>query len=328
MKKNKKRTILITGICGCIGSHLLDELLARGENVIGIDNLSYGKLANVRRHLKNPNFKFHRMDVRDFPALRGKIKKVDIILHTASVKKVGESQSAIPTLNVNAIGTENLLKLSRVKKSKIVIFSTSDVYGLSDRIPFREDDICVVGASTAKRWSYAISKLYSEQIALSYHKDFGVPVVVLRYFGVFSERSSTGWSGGPIPSFTEAILKGKPVTIHGDGSQTRSMGHVDDTVRGTLLTMDNPRAVGEIINIGNDEEMSVLETARLIHELSGAKKPLKLQFIPMKKLFGTYQEIPRRVPDLTKARRILGYRPQVSYRQGLGRVIEYHKVHS
>ena len=321
----KKRTILITGVCGCIGSHLLDELLSRGERVVGIDNLSYGKIDHIQSHLKNPDFKFYKIDVRDLGALRSKIKKADIILHTASVKKVGESQSAIPTLNVNAIGSENLLKLAHAKKSKIIIFSTSDVYGLSNDLPFREDRNCVIGPSTAKRWAYAISKLYSEQIALSYYKDFGVPVVVLRYFGVFSERSSTGWSGGPIPMFTKAILKGEPVTIHGDGSQTRCMGYVDDTVRGTILAMDNPKAVGEIINIGNHEETSILQTAKLIHKLSGVKHPLKLKFVPMKKIFGTYREIPRRVPSLAKARNMLGYRAQVSYREGLKRVIDHTK---
>ncbi len=321
----KRRTILITGVCGCIGSHLLDELLARGEKVIGVDNLSYGKIKNIQNHLKNRDFKFYKADVRDFDTLKSKGRRADIILHTASIKKVGEGQPAWPTLTVNTLGTENVLKLGRLRKAKVVIFSTSDVYGTSLDLPFREDGNCVIGPSTAKRWSYAISKLYSEQIALSYYKDFGVPVVVLRYFGVFSERSSSGWSGGPIPMFTKAILEGAPVTIHGDGSQTRSMGHVDDTVRGTLLAMDSPKAVGEIINIGNDEEVSVLETAKLIHKLSGVKRPLRLKFIPMKKIFGTYQEISRRVPDLAKARKLLGYQAQVSYREGLKRVIDYYK---
>lgn len=258
-------------------------------------------------------------------ALKSEVKEAAIILHTASIKKVGEGQPAWPTLTINTLGTENALKLARLRGSKVVIFSTSDVYGTSKDLPFREDGNCVIGPSSAKRWSYAISKLYSEQIALSYYKDFGVPVVVLRYFGVFSERSSTGWSGGPIPMFTEAVLKGKPLTIHGDGSQTRCMGHVDDTVRGTLLAMDNPKAVGELINIGNDEEMSVLATAKLIHKIADVNKPLKLKFIPMEKIFGTYQEIQRRVPDLGKAKKLLGYRPQVSYREGLKRIIDHYK---
>lgn len=321
----KKRSILITGVCGCLGSHLLDELLSRGEKVIGVDNLSYGKRDNISLHFRNPRFTFHKVDICDLAALKKVAGGVSIILHTASVKKVGEGQPAWPTLIVNATGTENVLKVARIRRSKVLIFSTSDVYGISENLPFREDGECVIGPSTAKRWAYAVSKLYQEQIGLSYHKDFGVPVVVLRYFGVFSERSSRGWSGGPIPSFVEAVLKGKPVTIHGDGSQTRSMGYVHDTIQGTLLAMENPKAVGEIINIGNDEEVSILDTAKLIHKLSGVKKALKIRYIPMKQVFGTYREIKRRVPDLRKAKKLLGYCPEISYREGLKRVIDSYK---
>ena len=321
----KKRTIIITGVCGCIGSHLLDELLARGEKVVGIDDLSYGKLKNIHGHLKNKNFKFYKLNILSASSLNKMIKRADIILHTASVKKVSEGQPAGPTLIVNTLGTVHVLELAKKLRSKVVIFSTSDVYGTSTKLPFKEDGDCVIGASSAKRWAYAVSKLFSEQIALSYYKDQGVPVVVMRYFGVFSERSSTGWSGGPIPSFVEAILKGEPVTIHGDGSQTRSMGHVYDTVRATLLAMDNSKAVGEIINIGNDEETSILETAKIIHQLSGVKTPLRINFVPLKKIFGTYREIKRRVPDLAKAKKILNYTPQVSYREGLKRIIDHYK---
>ena len=161
---------------------------------------------------------------------------------------------------------------------------------------------------------------------MSYYKDFGVRVVILRYFGCFSERSSTSWSGGHIPIFINVILKGKPVIIHGNGKQTRSMAHVSDIVRGTLLAMDEPRAVGEIINLGNDEEVSVLESARIIHRLCGAKTPLKVHFVPVKKVFGTYKEILRRVPSLKKAQVLLGYRPRVKFCEAAAKVIQSRKA--
>lgn len=317
----KKRNILITGVSGLVGSHLLDRLLERGEHVTGIDDLSYGKLANIRKHFKNKHFRFHKIDILDLSSMLKKIGPVDVILHMAAVKKIGEQDPALPTLRVNGLGTENVLRLAMKRKAKVILGSTSDVYGLSERIPFREDSESVIGPSTVKRWAYAVSKLYSEHLGMSYHKDLGVPVVILRYFGAFSERASTAWSGGHIPIFIDAVLKGKPVIIHGDGKQTRSMGHVSDIVTGTLLAMDDPGAVGEIINIGNDEELSILESAKKIHRLSGTLKPLKIKFVPMKSVFGAYREISRRVPDLGKAKRLLGYSPRVSFEEALRQII-------
>ncbi len=315
----KKRKILVTGVCGLIGSHILDELMKGADDVIGVDDLSFGKMDHVRAHLKNKRFRFIRLDICDDTKLKKAAGRVDIILHLAAVKKGGEKEPSLPTLNANARGTESVLKLAASCGAKVVLGSTSDVYGVSTSIPFREDGDSVIGPSTAKRWAYAVSKLFCEHLAMSYHKDHGVPVVVLRYFGCFSERSSTTWSGGHIPIFIEAVLKGKPIVIHGDGKQTRSMAHVADIVRGTLLAMEEPAAVGEIINLGNDEEVSVVGCANLIAKMTGKKA--HIQSVPMKKLFGTYREIARRVPDLSKAKRLLGYKPEVSFREALRRVI-------
>lgn len=321
-----KRKILITGVCGCIGSHLLDELMRRGEQVIGVDNLSYGKTGYIKAHLGRKNFEFHKLDICDWRVLSRRIGRVDMILHTATVKKIPESQTAWPTLNVNAFGTQNMLRLARDRGAKFILFSTSDVYGMSTRIPFREDRECVIGPSTAKRWAYAVAKLYAEHITLGFYKDFKVPVVILRLFGVFSERSSTEWSGGHIPFFIKSIVNGDEVIIHGDGKQTRSMGYVSDAVCATILAMDQPKAIGEIINIGNDQELSVLDTAKLIHKISGTAKPLRIKFVPMKKVFGTYKEIQRRLPDLSKAKKILGYRPQVRLKDGLQIAISHFQA--
>lgn len=302
--------ILITGVAGMIGSHLLDELLEENHQVIGLDNLSFGKINNVEENLKNSNFEFHNEDISNLKALEELSSGVDVIFHMAAVKKIGENHPALPTLMVNAVGTENVFKAALKNKCKVVYASTSDVYGVSEELPFREDGHLVLGPGNVKRWSYAVAKLFGEQVAFSYYKDFKVPTAVVRYFGGFSPRASFTWSGGHVPIFIDAILKDQEVVIHGDGSQTRSMSHVNDLVNGTILAMKKEAALGEIINLGNNEEMSVLEAAKLIHKLADTGKNLKLKLIPHKEIFGEYREIKRRIPCLEKAAKILGYKPK------------------
>lgn len=306
------KAILVTGVAGMIGSHLLDALLERSYRVVGIDNLSFGKMENIENNLENPAFDFYPVDILDLDTLKILARDVDVIVHLAAVKKIAEADSSMATLTVNAKGTENVLGAARMWRKKVIFASTSDVYGMSPDLPFREDGDLLLGPSLVKRWSYAVAKLYGEQLAFAYHHDYGVPVVVLRYFGGFSARSSFTWSGGHIPIFIRAILNDEEVIIHGDGSQTRSMAYVDDLVQGTVLAMESERAVGEVINLGNTEEMSVLDAARLIHRLADTGKELRLKFVPFEEIFGKYKDIVRRVPDLTKAREILGYMPQWS----------------
>ena len=319
--------VLITGVAGMIGSHLLDALLEKSYKVIGIDNLSYGKLNNIRHHMDNPNFKFYRVNVSDFETLKILTRDVDMIVHLAAVKKVGEADSSMDTLKVNERGTENVLEAARMWGCKVFFASTSDVYGMSPDLPFREDGDLLLGPSMIKRWSYAVSKLYSEQMAFAYYKDFGVPIIIVRYFGGFSPRSSFSWSGGHIPIFVNAVLNGEEVPIHGDGSQSRSMAYVDDLIEGTVLALENDKAVGEIFNLGNDEEMTVLESAKLIHEVADTGTELKLKFIPMEDVFGKkYKDILRRKPDLTKAKTILGYEPRTDMREAIKKVIEHRRM--
>ncbi len=313
---------LITGVAGMVGSHLLDALLEKGYELVGIDNLSFGKLGNIGSNLNGPGFKFYQVDVLDFETLKILGKDVDTIVHLAAVKKVGEADSSMATLRVNGKGTENVLEVAKMWGSKVIFASTSDVYGMSPDIPHREDGDLLLGPSMIKRWSYAVSKLYNEQMVFAYHKDYGVPVVVLRYFGSFSSRSSFTWSGGHIPIFIDAILKDEEVFIHGDGTQTRSMGYVTDLVDGTVLAMEKEETIGEIVNIGNDEELSVIDSAYLIHEIANTGKKLKLKFVPMNEIFGKYKDIMKRKPDLTKAKKMLGYEPKVSLREAIQITIE------
>lgn len=308
-----KRKILITGVAGMIGSHLLDELLKdKGYDVTGIDNLCIGRVENIKHHFKNSCFKFYNVDVLDFDTLKILGKDIDFIFHLAAIKKIGEADSGIPTLKVNYKGTENIFEIAKMWGSKVIFASTSDVYGMSPDLPFREDGNLLLGPSMIKRWSYAVSKLNGEQLAFAYHKDYSIPIVILRYFGGFSHRSSFAWSGGHIPIFINKILNDEEIIIHGDGNQTRSMAYVTDIVDGTILALENKNAVAEIINIGNDEEMSVIDCAKLIHKHANTGKELKLNFVPFEKIFGKYKDIMRRIPDLSKAKRILGYSPNVS----------------
>lgn len=305
-----------------IGSHLLDELLSRQTyEVVGIDDLSHGKLDNIARNLGDSRFTFYHSDVTDLDSFHHLDRDIDVIVHLAAVKKISEADSAMRTLTVNAKGTENVFTVARSWGAKVIYASTSDVYGMSPDLPLREDGDLLIGPSMIRRWSYAVSKLYGEQVAFAYHADHRVPTVVLRYFGAFSPRSSFTWTGGHIPIFIHAILNDAEVIIHGDGAQTRSMAFVDDVVDGTIRAMEKDAAIGQIINIGNDEEMSVLECAHLIHRLADTGRPLRLRYVPLHEVFGQYKDIMRRVPDLTKAREYLGYRPATTTEEAIRRTI-------
>lgn len=319
------KKILITGVAGMIGSHLLDYLSERRYEIIGIDDFSYGKLANIESSLRKENVEFCRVDVRDYETIKMLCRDVDIVVHLAAVKKVSEQQSSMDTLKVNVAGTENILESARMWGCKVIFASTSDVYGMSPDIPFREDGDLLLGPSMVKRWSYAVAKLHCEQMAFAYYEDYGVPVVILRYFGGFSPRSSFSWSGGHIPIFVDAVLNDEEVPIHGDGKQSRSMAYVDDLIEGTFLAMECDGAVGEVINLGNDEEMTVIESAYLIHKLANTGQEIKLKFIKMEEIFGQYKDIMRRKPDLTKARKLLKYEPKTNMKDAIIKLIEHRR---
>lgn len=317
--------ILITGVAGMIGSHLSEELLGKGYELIGIDDLSYGKLDNISQSINHPNFKFYKVNILDFETLKILSKDVATIIHLAAVKKIAEKDISLPTLQVNTKGTENVLEAAKMWGCKVVFASTSDVYGTSPHLPLNEDGDLLIGPSLIRRWSYAVSKLYGEQLAFAFYHDHKIPIVVIRYFGAFSHRSNFSWSGGHIPIFIKSILQNEEIIIHGDGQQTRSMGFVSDLVRGTILALESDNAVGEIINIGNDEEMSVLDSAKLIGKIANTGHEPKIKFVPMSEVFGKYKDIQRRVPDLAKAKKLLGYEPQVKLEDAIRTTIQEMK---
>lgn len=318
--------VLITGVAGMIGSHLAEELLNEGYQVVGYDNLSFGKLENLATIINHSKFNMNIGDVLDQDYLE-KLSQdnVDVIVHLAAYKKIGEIDNAALLFSTNGIGTRNVLECARKHGVRVILASTSDVYGMSEDLPLKESSNLLLGHSGIKRWSYAVSKLYNEHLAMSYYKDFGVPLTIIRYFGGFSSRSNFSWSGGHIPLFIKAILSNEEVIIHGDGSQTRSMGYVSDLVNGTVLCIKSNKVNGEIINIGNNEEYSILDTAKLIHTLAQTENQLKVKFIQMKSIFGDYKDIARRVPDLNKAFNLLGFKPQTSFENAVKLVIEEMK---
>lgn len=319
-----KKTIVVTGAAGFLGSHLTDALLAKGYRVVGIDNLSHGSLENLEQARRQPDFEFHQEDVCDLPALMRIARPAEAIAHLAAFK-IPRYGKAIDTLLVNSQGTSNVLQVAAEYKAKFLLASTSDVYGKNHELPFSETSDCVLGSSTVARWAYATSKLYDEHLALAFAEAHGIPVSIVRIFGSYGPRQNLTWWGGPQSVFIGAILRGETIPIHGDGSQTRSFTYVSDTVNGLVRVLENGPS-GEIFNIGNTEEVSILKLAHIIHQLSGVSQDLRIEFIPYDQIAGRkYEDVQRRIPDIAKARAMLGFVPEVDMEDGLKRTIEWQR---
>ena len=319
--------IFITGVAGMLGSHLSEILLKKNHTVYGLDNLSVGTKINLKELIKNKKFKFIKADINNGKKINQLVKICDVTVHLAAKKKVTEIQSAYDTLITNVYPTKTILDAVKKYSKRLIFASTSDVYGISKKIPFKETGDLVLGQSLAKRWSYAASKIYCEHLCYSYYKDFKIKVTILRFFGGFSHKSSFSWSGGHIPLFIDKILQGKTILIHGDGKQTRSMGHAQDLAQGTYLAIISKKANGKIINIGNNEEVSVLGSVKLIaKEMKIKMANIKIKFIEEQKIFGNYRDIRRRKPDLSLAKKILGYKPEITLKKAIKLVINEKKI--
>jgi nucleoside-diphosphate-sugar epimerase len=324
MSQSSKK-ILVTGVAGFLGSHLLDKLLASGHEVTGIDNLSMGKKENIAGHLRSKAFQFLRKDVTEPSTFHSLGEDFDCLVHLAAFK-IPRYGKAIDTLRINYKGIENVLEFARQVGCKCVLASTSDVYGRNPKLPFNEDDDSVLGSSKVARWSYAVSKLFDEHLAFAYQESFGFPVTVLRFFGCYGPRHHLSWWGGPQSVFIDAVLTDREIPIHGDGLQTRSFTYVSDTVEGIYAAIVKPEANGEIFNIGSTHEITILELARTIKRLSNTPGDLKLKFIPYESFTGRkYEDVRRRVPDVSRCERVLGVRTKVGLEEGLIRTIEWQR---
>lgn len=320
---------LVTGAAGFLGSHICTALIAKDNKVWGLDDLSKGKLENLGHILNNPHFNFIPSSISQEDVLLEVIKKTDVIYHLAAivgVKRYVEDPAKV--IEVNVCQTLHLLDLAWKLGKKVIFTSTSEIYGKNKEVPFREDADRVYGPSTADRWCYAVSKSAAEHLCHHYARR-GLPLVIVRYFNVYGPRADGSAYGGVATRFINQVLNNKPITVHGDGSQTRCFTYMEDIVGGTLEAGSRPQAEGKIFNLGHRRETSILELAQMILNISGIKGEIIFQ--PHQDFYGPYYEdIPRRIPDLSAAEQILDYRPQVSLEDGLKKTFKWyrHKIFS
>ena len=314
--------VLITGGAGFIGSHLSDAYLERGDEVYVIDDLSTGSIENIQ-HLKNhPRFHYTIDSVHNQPVVAELVDQCDAIFHLAAavgVKLIVESP--VRTIETNVHGTEVVLGLANKKKKKVLIASTSEVYGLSAEVPFREDGNLVMGATTKGRWSYACSKAIDEFLALAYWREKKLPTIIVRLFNTVGPRQ-TGQYGMVIPTFVKQALSGRPITVYGDGKQSRCFGYVGDVVGALVNLMDQPAAVGQVFNIGSNEEVTILHLAERVKQLTQSDS--EIAFVPYDEAYEEgFEDMPRRVPDISKVNALVGFRPEMSLDGILRSVISY-----
>ena len=322
----KEHRVLVTGVAGFLGSNLLTRLLENGHSVIGIDNLSMGLMSNIRQHLDNDRFRFIEADAMDKAVFDAVDEDVDRVVHLAAFK-IPRYGNAIDTLRINYHSTENVLEYARSRNCKCILASTSDVYGRNPAVPFAEETSdSVIGSSLSPRWAYAVSKLFDEHLALAYQDAYGFPVTLLRFFGSYGPNQPLSWWGGPPPVFIEAVLNDTVIPIHGDGQQTRSFTYVSDTIDGIDAAIFRDEANGLVLNIGNDEEVTILELAKRIKAVSGTPGELKYEMVPYESFSGKkYEDVRRRVPDTSLSQKILGVRASVSLDEGLKKTIEWQR---
>jgi UDP-glucose 4-epimerase len=313
---------LVTGGAGFIGSHLSESLLAAGHEVRVIDDLSTGSIANIDHLKTHPRFHYTIDSITNEPVLAELIDRSDVVFHLAAavgVKLIVEEP--VRTIETNVHGTEVVLKHANKKKKLVVIASTSEVYGKSAVVPFREDADLVLGPTLKHRWAYACSKLIDEFLALAYWKEKKLPVIIVRLFNTVGPRQ-TGQYGMVVPTFVRQALAGHPITVFGDGTQSRSFTYVGDVVAALAALVSEPSAVGEVFNIGNGEEVTITELAEKVKALTGSHSPIVR--IPYDEAYEAgFEDMPRRVPDIGKIQGLIGYTPKVCLDDILLKVIDY-----
>ncbi len=318
--------VLVTGGAGYIGSHLVDALLDRGDEVLAIDNLTTGNVTNIQHRLGRPRFQFVNDTILDEHLLDRVVPGVDLIFHLAAVVGVKYVVAdPLAAINTNVRGTEVVLNAAFRYWKKVVVASSSEIYGKSAKVPFREDDDRVLGSTAVGRWSYSMSKAIDEHFAFAYAVK-GLPVTIVRYFNSYGPRLDERGYGSVVANFIRQALKGEPITVHGDGRQTRCFTYVTDTVTGTLLAGEVRAGEGHAFNIGNNAETSILDLARAVKAVTRSKS--KIVFLPHESYYGPgFEDTRRRVPSIEQARRILGFRPRVGLREGLRRTAAWCRKH-
>jgi UDP-glucose 4-epimerase len=313
---------LITGGAGFIGSHLAEFLLERGNEVVAIDDLSTGAIDNIAHLKAQARFRYHIDSVDNRPLIAELVDQCDVVFHLAAAVGVQLIvENPVRTITTNLSGTEVVLQMAAKKRRKVVLTSTSEVYGKRVDVPFSEDDDLHMGPPTKRRWSYACSKAIDEFLAMAYWEEHRVPVVIARLFNTVGPRQ-TGRYGMVIPRFVEQALEGVPITVYGDGQQSRCFGYVKDVVRILVGLADLPAAVGEVVNVGNDQEITMAALAEQVR--AHTQSTSEIVFVPYDEAYGQgFEDMQRRVPDLTKLGRLLGDRPTTDLAQILAAVTSY-----
>ncbi len=316
--------VLVTGGAGFIGSHLCEALLERGYTVTAIDDLSSGCLENIAHLRQKTNFQFVRESILNLQVLDRLCSQADWVIHLAAAVGVKLIvQDPVYTININIKGTEAVLTTANRYGCKVLLASSSEVYGKSENTPFREEDDCIIGPTSQSRWAYATSKMVDEFLGLAYHRQYGLPVVILRLFNTIGPRQS-GAYGMVVPRFIAQALKNEPLEVFGDGEQTRCFAAVSDTVRAILGLAEHPQAIGQIFNVGSDEEVSINTLAKTIIALCHSHSSIR--HIPYDHAYAPgFEDMRRRVPSLKKIEALIGYRPQKSLTQTLREIIAYER---
>jgi UDP-glucose 4-epimerase len=319
--------ILITGGAGFIGSHVVDRLLAMGHEVYVIDDLSTGSMGNVRHHQENPRFHLHIDTILNAPLMAELVEECDQIYHLAAAVGVKLIMNRpVETLETNVKGTEMVLATANRFKKKVLIASTSEVYGKimngDNPKPLVEHADRLMGATTKRRWAYACSKAFDEFLALAYFEEKKLPVIITRLFNTVGPRQ-TGQYGMVLPNFVQKALIGKPIIIYGDGTQSRSFTHISDVVGALVKLMDEPAAVGKIINVGNEEEVSIKDLAGMVKEMTQSSSDI--EFLPYERAYGPgFEDMQRRSPDITRLKELIGYEPGNDLKSIIQSVIDYY----
>jgi UDP-glucose 4-epimerase len=313
---------LITGGAGFIGSHLAERLLAQGHYVSVLDDLSTGRIENLEHLLGEDRFTCTIDTVTNDAVVRRLIDRVDMVFHLAAAVGVRlVCERPVHTIETNVHGTETVLTHASRQRKLVLVASTSEVYGKGATLPFREDADLVLGSPTKTRWGYATSKLLDEFLALAHWKEHRSPVIVARFFNTVGPRQSSRY-GMVLPNFVKCALADAPITVHGDGLQTRSFTWVGDVVSAILRLVDEPKAYGEVFNIGNGAETSIRELAYKVKAITGSNSPIR--FVRYAEAFDdSFEDMPRRVPDISKARRFVGFAPTVHLDEIIRNVVEY-----
>lgn len=316
---------LVTGAAGFIGSNLVERLLSKEDNQIwAVDDFSTGSRRNISHLLNNSRFHFQQGSVLDKDLLKELMGKCEVVYHLAAAVGVKYiMDNLIKSIKINIGGTENILEIASDSKKKVLVASSSEIYGKSKGYPFNEKSDRILGPPTKLRWSYSASKAIDEFLAIAYHKEKGLPIVITRLFNV-SGPKQVGEYGMVIPRFVQQALKNEPITVYGDGKQLRSFIHIEDAVSGLISLMENDKTNGEIFNLGSPEPVSILKLAEMVKKIAGSKSAIK--FVPYEEVFGSsFEDLRYRVPDISKILQAIGFEPKKSLEDIIKDVIEYYK---